>query len=257
MKNILPCLIFSLLFFACQNEPKQAPVDPDVLVLETLTVEKSSGDCEDPEAPCANISLRYPSVKSGKEKLKNSVADWSNIFLVALLDPVLEDDDEITLDNAINGFIEMHQEVVTDMPDLPSQYEVEVRDTLLFQDEKYLTLRLDGYSFTGGAHPNAFASIGTFDLETGELLELGDLVEDLEKLEVLAEEHFRKERADVFEEGFDFDEGWPFALTENVGLTTEGLFFCYVPYEVTPYVLGFTEFVIPFEKIEQLKMEGQ
>lgn len=250
MKNLAPFLLLSLLFFACKNEPKQPPVEaPETLEIETLTTERNEGQCDVPDAPCAHILLQYPSVKTGKKKLMASVANWTNDFLVAMLDPVLEEDDEVTVDDAMEGFVEMHREATAEMPDLPNRYTVEVTDTILLQDEKHLTLRLDGYSYTGGAHPNAFASIGTFDLETGERLGVEDFVGDLEKLKTLAEEHFRKERADVFEEGFDFEEGWPFAIAHNVGLTTDGLFFCYVPYEVMPYALGFTEFVIPFDEL--------
>ena len=245
----LTFLFLPFLFLACQNEPKPPPPGPNVLLLESMTTTRDEGQCDMPGEPCAHISLKYPVVKSGKGKLKKSVANWAHDFLIGMLDPGLEADAETSLSSAIEGFVEMHREVVEDMPELPNRYEVEVTDTILFQNKKHLTLRLDGYSFTGGAHPNAFASIATFDLQSGRQLKIDDLVTDRGKLKDLAEKHFRKARPDIFAEGFDFDEGNPFALASNVGITTEGLFFCYVPYEVTPYALGFTEFVIPFDEV--------
>lgn len=250
MKNpILVLSIFGLAtLFGCQNDPQ--PVAENLLVIETVTTERNEGDCATPDAPCAHILLKYPTVKTGPDTLKQSIDRWANDFLVAMLDPAVEADDEVTLTAAMDEFVLMHQELVAEMPDLPSRYEVEVTDTILLQDSAHLTLLLDAYSYTGGAHPNAFAAVATFDVKTGRILRPEDLVKDVAKLEALAEKRFREVRKEDFDDGFDFDETFPFKLADNVGLTTEGLFFCYIPYEVGPYAMGFTEFVIPFDELK-------
>ena len=75
---------------------------------------------------------------------------------------------------------------------------------------------------------------------------------DKNALRVLAEKAFRTERAEAFNEGFDFDETFVFDLPINFGLTETGILFYYNAYEVGPYALGSTEFVIPFAELGNL-----
>ncbi len=253
-KHRLLVLGFFILF-GCKNEtpPSQHQTGETPLpLIESITTELREGDCDNGnfESKCASISLKYPSVKNGSERLKKNVANWANDFMVGMLDPSLEPDEETTLESAMQGFVEMHREMTLEMPGLPSYYTVEVTDTILMQNKEHLTLRLDSYSFTGGVHPNAFAAVATFDLENGERLRIGDLVPNIEALHALTEKKFREVHAESFAEGFDFSEGWPFKLADNIGLIEEGLFFCYVPYEVAPYAMGFTEFVITYEELK-------
>ncbi|MEO1260493.1 MAG: DUF3298 and DUF4163 domain-containing protein [Bacteroidota bacterium] len=225
-------------------------VNNQPLQIISTTVQQTEGDCATKK--CLEISLTYPTVKNASPALEKNINNWTHDFLIALLDPVLELDEETSLTTAIDGFKEFYHEQLADSTGRPGHFTVEVTDTVLLQNEKYLTLRMDAFSFTGGAHPNSTAAIATFNLETGKKLAPIDLVNDLEKLYAAAEKQFRVVKKSAFDHGFDFDESWPFVLPKNVGLTTEGLFFCYVPYEVAPYVMGFTEFVIPYEQLEKL-----
>ncbi len=257
MENLLPTtLLFLACLFACKNDSPTHQKEPetDSFSISSNTIELKEGDCADApfESKCAKVSLKYPVVKDGQTNLQQNVNNWAKDFLVSLLDPGLELDEETSLESAIQGFFDMHKEMTAEMPDMPGYYTVEVTDTTLMQSDELLTLRMDAYSNTGGAHPNSTAAIATFDMKTGKHLRPVDLVQDLEKLYALAEQKFRETQKEAFEEGFDFTESWPFVIAENVGMTTEGLFFCYVPYEVTPYALGFTEFVIPYDELEKL-----
>ncbi len=256
MNRHLPFVLCIAFFLACSNDPPTAP-NPieNLLTIESATKELKEGQCDDGnyESKCANISLRYPIIKNGNDTLTAAVSDWAEQFMVSMLDPGLEDGQTIPLDSAIQSFLEMHREMTQEMPDLPGYYTVEVTDTILLKNDKYITLRLDAYTYTGGAHPNAFSAIATFDIASGRLLTANDFVNDLEKLEVIAEEKFRHVQSESFAEGFEFDTGWPFKLADNIGLINEGLLFCYIPYEVGPYALGFTEFVIPFSELASIK----
>ena len=253
-KHLSTALLFICLLDCKNDHPSQTESSNIPLVLETTILNRTEGDCDSDsyESKCAEISLKYPEVKSGPVGLQQNVATWTNDFLVSLLDPMLEMEGETPLGSAINGFIEMHKEMTAEMPDMPGHYTIEVVDTVLLRNEQYLTLRMDAYSYTGGVHPNATAAIATFDLNSGKRLRPVDFVKDLEKLHAAAEIHFKEAQKEAFDEGFEFSDDWPFVLAENVGLTTEGLFFCYVPYEVSSYAMGFTEFVIPYDELEKL-----
>jgi hypothetical protein len=96
--------------------------------------------------------------------------------------------------------------------------------------------------------------VATFDVLTGKQLTWNDLVTDQKALQKVAEQAFRAERADVFQPGdgaepFVFDDIFQFALPQNYGLVEDGIFCYYLPYEVGPYAMGSTQFVIPFAKL--------
>jgi hypothetical protein len=267
MKKVLILSIFAGflagLFQACNNESPAAAVVP--LTIESKKMAKKEGpDCDKPDTlrlNCAEVNLSYPELKNGNDALKKAIADWANSNLLGLLAPETDPDKMtggINLDSAINTFFESHKAFVAEMPDAMAYYVANVSDTILLNNGKDLTLRLDCYSFTGGAHGNPYTAIATWDAATGTLYKLENMFTDLTALQTMAEKKFRETKPDLFlpEDkggwGFNFDETFPFKLADNYGLTDKGLFLCYVPYEVGPYAIGQTEFVIPFEELKPL-----
>ena len=140
---------------------------------------------------------------------------------------------------------------------------VESTDTALLNNGRHLTLRINAYNYLGGAHGLYTAAVATFDVASGRQLSWADLVVDTSALQTLAEQKFREERAEVFapdEEGypgFAFDEVFPFKLPDNFGLTPEGVYFHYVPYEVAPYAIGPTVFTITYAELGAQYQLGQ
>ncbi len=258
---ILAVAIFAIL--SCNSSP--APNEntaqsamPTAVEMETVTIEKEQGDCVDPspEKSCALVKLAYPSVKTGNDALKNAVNTWALDFILGMLDPSLEMDQEQSLDAAIQNFFNLHEESVKDFPDGALFYTVDVSDTILLNDGQYLTLRLDGYSFAGGAHGNPTSAVSSFDVATGQAVTMDAIVTSLDTLQHRAEQKFREVRKADFDEGFEFDQVFLFKIADNIGLVENGLFFCYVPYEVGPYAMGYTEFVIPYTDISDILIKN-
>ncbi len=183
--------------------------------------------------------------------MKKAVETWSGDFMTSLIGYAGEPDNMPTLEEAIKNFFDSHDEVAKDFPEVPA-YAAETKDTILLNDGKHLTLRISGYSYAGGAHPNSTTTVATWETATGNPVKVEDVVTDLKALQNVAEKKFREVRKEAFQEGFDFDETFVFKLADNIGMVKDGLYFCYVPYEVGPYVLGQTEFVIPFDEIRQI-----
>ena len=114
---------------------------------------------------------------------------------------------------------------------------------------------MENFSYTGGAHPNYYVSKKIFDKETGQLLQLLDIVKDTSSLKKLVEIDFRKQveispTESLSAAGFWFEKD-QFKLPLNVGMTNDGLGFYYNPYEVAPYAQGTIEIILPFEKVEK------
>lgn len=260
MKNKLTLAVLVILtthfFFACNTEKSNQEADNNTLVLETLKIERKAGpDCDKPDSlrmNCVEVNFLYPSLKTGPDALKTVIETWSKDFMTSLVAFAEEPDNMPALEEAIQNFFNMHDESVRDFPDGPAYFIAETKDTVLLNDGKYLTLQMDGYSYAGGAHPNSTSTVATWDVTAAQRIKIEDIVTDLSALKQMAERKFREVKAEAFREGFDFDEIFPFKLADNSGLVKDGLYFCYVPYEVGPYALGYTEFVIPFDEIKQI-----
>lgn len=262
MRIIPVILFFVLLLVSCQNTPK---ADPKPLILDNLTLKKSEGpDCNKPDTlrnNCAVVDLAWPDVKDGSVALKKAIADWSLTFLCGMLSPEIDSATgrPATVAAAVDSFFQMHRAFVKEAPESPmANFDAESSDTVLLNDGRYLTLQLDGYVYAGGAHGSPMTGVATFETATGKKLMWSDLVTDSTALQTLAEKKFREVRADIFKPdtegnpGFNFDETFPFTLPASYGLTNKGIYFFYQHYEVTPYALGTTDFVIPFEELGTL-----
>ena len=263
MKNILTFVILVLLvnlaFYACKNNQSGnnasvVPATPVSLTSGTI-VQKNGPDCDKPDSlrlNCVEVNFQYPVVTSGPEIMKTAVETWAKDFMTSMVAYAEEPDNMPLLEEAIQGFFNLHDESVRDYPEGPAYFIAEVKDTVLLNDGTHLTLQLDGYSYSGGAHPNPSSSVATWEAATGKRVKLEDVVTDLTALQKIAEQKFRQEQAEAFQQGFEFDESFPFKLADNTGLLKDGIYFCYVPYEVGPYAMGYTQFVIPFDEIRQI-----
>ncbi|MEZ4987182.1 MAG: DUF3298 domain-containing protein [Saprospiraceae bacterium] len=249
--GLIPMLVFS-----CKNDPP-ASSTPLLIDKEGRNIQEGA-DCDKPDSlrlDCTVIDLGWPKLTDASEALKANVSTWSNAFTKSLLamDP---DAPAETIDDYVREFIEQHRTFRAEAPDSPmGQWTAESSFEPLMNDGKYLTLKMDGYSFAGGAHGNPAGALATWNVATGQQLTWDDLVTDKAQMLTLAEAAFRKTRPELFEGEYPhvFDEIFPFKLPESYGLVEKGIYFLYAHYEVGPYAIGSTEFVIPFEELGDLK----
>jgi hypothetical protein len=217
--------------------------------IDIVAFRKTQGDCDKADSLrtfCANIDLQYPTVVKGEKPLQDSVAKWTNMFLFS----VLESEEKVTstsLEEAAAAFFKNHNESKGSV--MAAGFDATTGSEIVYNDGKYLTLAINAHTYQGGAHGNHLEAINTFDAQTGRILTWDDLVTDKAAVLALAEKKLRAERADVFQEGFDFDDTFKLILPAAYGLTKEGLFLYYVPYEIMPYAMGASEVMIPYEEL--------
>jgi hypothetical protein len=112
-----------------------------------------------------------------------------------------------------------------------------------------ITISVDSYTFTGGAHGNSVITLLNFDPETGNLYTQNDIFIKSNKLTELVEKYFKKESVSKSNNDGDYFFGEDFKLPENVGFNEEGVIFLYNTYEIASYAQGITEFTIPYAEI--------
>ena len=132
-------------------------------------------------------------------------------------------------------------------------WEATIDGEVVYEDENIITLMLNSYSFTGGAHGYASTSFLNFDKRQGTELENWELFDDLEGFEDFAETKFRiqekiPQNKNINSTGFMF-EGDSFHLSENLGYTQEGLQLIYNQYEVASYADGPIVLTLPYNEI--------
>jgi hypothetical protein len=204
----------------------------------------------------AKISFSYPHIDS---VLNKAVKDSINQFIQDML--LADEAGEIaynSVENRLDDFIkqfrtaeeEMRKELV-----LVSKWQYEVKIDIITNSAKILAIRYFEMSYMGGVHPNTLMLYLNFDMKTGRILALEDiLVENYQKTLLQAgEKAFKKAmkiapQTPIHETQYEFKNG-NFFLPRNFAITRTGLHFCYNPYDIGPYSLGTLEFEIPFGEI--------
>lgn len=263
MKYIPTTLLFGLLllFHAC----RQNQSGPPQLVRQAYTFSGSSR-CDTTTNKGVDVSVSYVLLaddESGAEPINNrlrelavgSVADWLDSATVAT-----HPDARTELDKAADLFAADYQSMLADMGNLGGCWELKTTADTVFSNPNVLTVRLETYAYTGGAHPNSNQSFYTFDRDTGQPLDLSDMVSDTTALLGVVEKEFRKQQelipqANLEERGYFLRDG-QFFLPANVGLSQRGMVFYYNPYEIAAYAVGPIEVTVPYEQLNGILRDG-
>jgi hypothetical protein len=121
-------------------------------------------------------------------------------------------------------------------------------------NEKLISIRLEYSTYmAGAAHPYSYVQTFNFDLAAGKLLSMSSLFRpDADYLPFLSD-FCEKQLVDKL--GIDlFMEGLAPTI-ENFsswGLSTEGLWIEFDPYQVAPYAAGPQQILVPFDQMEDL-----
>lgn len=133
--------------------------------------------------------------------------------------------------------------------DTPARCSYSAETKVVLNRDYLLSLALEGYADTGGAHGMPSVSYLNLDRRSGKALALTDLIQIPEpKLRALLEQQLRlalnvPPQASLKASGF-FEDQLP--LTDNVALDNEGLRFTYGAYEIAPYSMGLPNIRIPY-----------
>ncbi|MBU2926953.1 DUF3298 and DUF4163 domain-containing protein [Winogradskyella psychrotolerans] len=238
MKRIIPFLIVVTLLNSCTSEIKPATFD-------TITVE---------EPYEAKISAVY-SKATGSSDLSNTINTNVENAIIATLNT---SENKTILKDVLKAFNDEYLSFKKDYAEIDEPaWELHIESELVYQSEAIITIAISTYEFKGGAHGNDKIKLLNLDAKTGNKLEINDYINDIDGFTTLAKAQFitslEKNKDQLTIENFFFGE--PFHLPENIGFSEEGLVLIYNVYEVASYDLGYTEFMIPFDKVTSyLKM---
>jgi hypothetical protein len=144
----------------------------------------------------------------------------------------------------------------SEIKDMQSAYAMDEADKQLvvYQSPKLLTIAVNNYSYTGGAHGNYGTSFTSLDLVNLKKLALKDILtqKGISALGGLLEKNYRKaykvKPNDPLTESGLFESH--IKPNDNYFVTAKGLGFNYVPYEIGPFAMGEITIFIPFKDLD-------
>lgn len=151
-----------------------------------------------------------------------------------------------------NAFLALDQELKALSAGHPIN--VMIKPKILNAEEPVATVVLNSSSYLGGAHGSTSQLYYNFDLNTEKRLLLSDLLEP-NKANVLKEKFYAAFKTWVIDSELtdnveEYEQAWPFKMTDNFYLGKQGLILQYGEYEMGPYVVGLPRLVIPYNELE-------
>jgi hypothetical protein len=219
---------------------------------EMRQVEEHYGNCDDSNAGCAYILIRYPAIIQAPTK---AAEDSLNDFIKAFIMKNSETDNALGFQALINNFLGEYEKLEEERPEYKTHWYDRKNVTVVSDTFEIMSLAYSEDIFTGGAHPNNITYYANLT-HYGRRLELSDLLKKdyWPVLNNIADSIFRKVNNiprvhNLQLDGYWFEDG-KFHLNENFYISPAGLTFLFNPYEIGPYSMGSTKLTIPYSKIK-------
>lgn len=239
MKTTTVCFLLILISFGCKKDDK--------ITFEPLTY--LSDECVD----CAQVKITVQKALTDAklDKVINTALKEEVIYLLNFN----EDNDAADIESAITSFTKGFTDLKNQFAEEATPWVATVSTVVSYEDTKIITLKLDSYLFTGGAHGYNTTHYLNFDKGKGLELDTDNLFKNKSAFENYAESKFKIQEEipsqdDINSTGFMFETG-SFYLPENIGYTELGVQLFYEQYEVASYADGPIVLTIPYTELER------
>ena len=132
-------------------------------------------------------------------------------------------------------------------------WEGRVKGSIDYRSDSLLNVKLNHYTFTGGAHGFEANRSLLFNLITGRTLTYNDVFKDVSAFTAFAETKFREkynipQGESINSKGLMFPDD-SFVLPENIFYKEDGLLLYYHAYEIASYADQPKELFLPYDEI--------
>ncbi|WP_298754065.1 DUF3298 and DUF4163 domain-containing protein [uncultured Psychroserpens sp.] len=198
----------------------------------------------------AEISIVYPKAE-GTEDIANRINSSIQNYIVKQINFSEDSQTKGSIDDAVAKFNYEFSSFKNEFPNDAQQWEAFIDGEVTYRSPEIISIAINSYLDTGGAHGNTTVHFFNFDPQTGKLLTKKELISNTEKLSKLIEHKLIDEVKSKSgnEPVEDLFFGKDFQLPESLGYSDEGLIILYNPYEIASYAQGIIEFTIPFEEV--------
>lgn len=234
LKKISLALACFVMLFACNEDVTLSFTDQ--------TVEKTES---------AIVTITYPKA-DGTKAIADQINKSIENFLANEINMSEKRNNDLTLNEAIAGFEKEYAIFKEDFSDSTQEWEALIESEVNYESDQIISIAVNSYLDTGGAHGNSHVSFLNFDKKTGKRLMQSDIIKDRNGLKKLAQPYLEKMTKPLSndEEVQDLFFGEDFQLPETIGFNDEGVIMLYNVYEIASYAQGITEFTIPYSEAQ-------
>ena len=261
MKNsIFFFFVLVVALYACedkkanQKEYESAPI-PEII---SRDITESYLDCSPDTSNCTYASISIAQfTDTSKTALNHAIL---NLTMGNAKNYLNEGSNAFSLEAVAISFIDDYAAFVKDFPDYRLGWYLQISADIIYNTEKFVTVKVDDGSFTGGAHPNHTSSYYVLDGINDRILNISDIVSDTIQFKHALESAFRiqngiKEEQTLADAGYWIEDG-DFYLNDNIGITEDKIIVHFNPYEIAPYSMGPTTIELDKNSVAQfLKIE--
>lgn len=250
MKQLIYLLSIAIFAVSCNKANKTAENSNTNATLtfeeKEYNIKSSQGKTDETE-----IDVTIPIAQGESEAAKN-INDAIFKTIKSIVGQV--DDTSANYDTLFSKFISDYETFIKENTDYTAAWSAEIEGSVVHSDSNIVNIKLDSYTFTGGAHGNSNATSLLFDSKTGKELSIKDIVNDTVALSNIAEKKFREkyniqpDKA-INSTGLMFPDD-KFILPQNIFVSKEGLQLYYNPYEIAPYSEGTKDIDISYDEIK-------
>jgi len=259
MRSLLAILAISSILFSCgsSNSEEKSTTKTQPWSLEFNSLRKSEADCTGDT--CTYIELSIPVLSGGSVDARSRINEYVDAtFREALKSRLPEPNSMAPFPDLAESFLEGYKLFNMEFPESDAAWYLELKGDSSILTDEYFTAIVKDNDFMGGAHPNSYTTIQSFDLEDGKRIDILSRY-DSASVYQMAEAEFRTihqipDSIGLNDAGMMFENG-NFALPENMGLSPNGLLLYYNSYEVASYATGPTKIHIPYSKLESVNQD--
>lgn len=159
-------------------------------------------------------------------------------------------------EDLMDSFIKSYEELKRDFPDDPTMgWEAIFKASVDYKSDEIIGIKINHYTFTGGAHGYEGDRSLLFNTKTGKLYKYNDLFKDVNTFKAFAEKKFREKYKiptgkNINATGLMFEND-TFALPQNIFFKDKGLLLQYNRYEAAAYAEGTKELLVPYSEANQ------
>ncbi len=276
MKRIAICLlVLALLCAGCAKVPASETTDPKAPPESTVSTPVGTDVPETTDAP-GPVRLPLVAVSMPVVNEETTADDGTLIFTKTYQDlSLIAPDGEMAQKVVLNLLQQLDAGEVTSHgiaeQALNNYKTIEYWTPYFYQllynpmrvDEKVLSLYGLELYYTGGVHPNQVCVSGTYDMATGEVLTLKDILTGADAATALSQavtEYLAENR-----ETYQLYDGFATVIHQRIGgdgaawrdntawyFSDAGLCFYFSPYDLAPYVVGPIRVEVPYESLVDL-----
>ncbi len=244
MRKIAALLSLLFLIISCVKEEPLAFTEVQLSAdsFETCT-----------SSACPELNVQYL-LATGNKEVSDKINAVIEQHLVTILTSNQDDvQNVVTIKDAVSSFIKDYRQFEAEFGNSFIAYNADTNMMISYFSEDLISIQLDYYLFTGGAHGYGGTNYLNFNTNTGEILTPSTMYANKKEFLNYVENKFREEYqipkdSSINSTGFWFENDI-FYLPENVGFTETEVVLLYNQYEIASYAEGPILLSFPKEEV--------